>query len=113
MHLLVCGIAIFIGTVPAWDAVVAVLGIGASLMALAMAGFMWKVDHIIARGFIVETMSDLFAAACTTAFAAHTVLGLEVEPITQILLRLMILSSSTFAQLHLFWVVGRIVKEDR
>ena len=112
LHVLVVLCALTIGSYEAWDAAIAALGIAASILAVGMGWFMWKVDHALAKCVLVETVADLFAAACTTVFAIFTYYGWDMEPPLQIALRLMILTSATTAQCHLYLTINEIIKRE-
>lgn len=112
LHVVVIAVAISIGTVAAWDALIAAIGIAASFMSIAMGVFMWRIDHKLAKCVALETIADVFAAGCTTVFAFHTYYGIPVDTGLQVLLRLLILGSAVTAQVHLFNTVKHIVEHE-
>jgi len=102
-------ITVALSSIDKIDFLIAVFGIAACTVALSMSAFMFSINHKLARCFAIETIADVFASACTTVFALHTTMGWDLNSITQIILRMLILIPQFVAQIHMFLVIKDIL----
>lgn len=112
LHVIVLANGILVGTVEAWDSSIAAIGVAASIVSITMAFFMFSLNHPLANCIALETTADLFSCICTTVFAMHTLLAIEISPTVQILLRFLILTPNIAAQIHLFFTASAIIEGD-